>query len=89
MNICNVIVEFCWSSEAKCIGYCTLIFTINTDLSQNVSVFDFDINIPNCIDPINKNGGKQPVLRRYGNTTLPIKAPKRPNIIARDMVIVL
>lgn len=47
------------------------------------------MNLPNSTSPIKRNGGKHPVCRRYGNTTLPINAPKRPNIITRDMVIVL
>lgn len=46
-------------------------------------------NLPKTIRPTIKNGGKHPAGNKYGNITLPIKAPNLPNIIAIDIVIVL
>lgn len=45
--------------------------------------------LPKITKPTERNGGAQPVWRRKGNTKFPIIAPILPNIIAREMVVVL
>lgn len=47
------------------------------------------IVIPIIINPTIRKGGKHPKGKRNGKIRLPISAPSRPNIIAKDTVIAL